>query len=438
MRLTLAMMVLAVAPGAPLLAQPGAAPAQDNEGGSANPAGAMLKMEFAETETVPGQPLDLRLTVLVETYMLEPPVWPGLEAPNVLVRLPARSTNPTSEGVGGATWSGVTRRYAITPMIPGRYALPPQEVVVTYADPETNAPVRTSLVTGPISFAGIVPEGAEGLDPFLAGTKLTLEQKIDGEPEAMKPGDSVTRTVTARLLGTPSMFIPGLLTPAAIPGVAAYPAEPLTTDTEDRGTVTGVRTESVTYVAEGGGHGDVPPVSIGWYDLGAGKVETATVEGFEMAVDGPPAVSGEPRDWRRLAATAVAAIAAVIIVLLTAGRANRVIRRRVRRWCAARLASEGHAWRYLQTAISRQDIAALYLALDRWAERFDGADPRRDADVEGALVRIGVARYGGGARPDTDGWRALSQALTSARRETGRDRGRSALPPLNFGEGRYR
>ena len=422
MRRALAATLLAAVLGAPVLAQPAE---------TAAPEGATLTMEFEETATVPGQPLDLRLTVLVETYMLKPPVWPSLEAPNVLVRLPGRSTNPTSQKVGGATWSGVTRRYEITPMIPGRFALPPQEVVVTYADPETNAPIRRALTTGPIAFTGEVPEGAEGLEPFLAGTKLTLEQTIDGEPAAMKPGDSVTRTVTARLEGGPSMFIPDLLPPSSVPGVAAYPAEPVTADSDDRGTVTGVRTESVTYVAQGGGRGDVPAVSIGWYDLAGGRVETASVEGFAMAVEGPPPLSGSNRDWRRLAAMALAALAGAVIALLAADRLVPVIRRRIGTWRAARLASEGYAWRRLQAAITRHDITSLYAAVDRWAERTTGADPRCRADVEAALVRIGAARYGAGTRRDAEGWHALSRALAAARREAGQNRGRSALPPLN-------
>ncbi len=91
----------------------------------------VLRMAFERTEAIPGQPLTLRLTVLSPTYLTSPPVWPSFEAPNLLIRLPEGATTPTSERIGGETWSGVSRRYRISPMIPGEFPIPPQEVVVT-------------------------------------------------------------------------------------------------------------------------------------------------------------------------------------------------------------------------------------------------------------------------------------------------------------------
>ena len=133
-----------------------------------------LLIDFPETETMPGQPLTLRLTVLVPTFMPKPPVWPSFEAPNLLVRLPARATNPTSQRVGGETWAGVSRRYEIAPMVPGNVVLPAQEVVVTYRNPETGDSEQVRLMTGSIAFRAVVPEGAEGLDPFIAAADLKL------------------------------------------------------------------------------------------------------------------------------------------------------------------------------------------------------------------------------------------------------------------------
>ncbi|MCC0066891.1 MAG: BatD family protein [Rhodovulum sp.] len=274
------------------------------------PDGPVLRVEFDETEAIPGQPLSLRMTVLVPTFLPEPPVWPSLEAPNLLVRLPERSTNPTSARVGGETWAGVTRNYRISPMVPGEFAIPPQEVVVTWADPESNAPARAILRSEALAFRGVVPAGAEGLDPFVAATSLELAQTIEGEPGAMTPGDSVTRTVVATVAGTAPMFLPELMPPVAIEGVAAYPDEPLIAETDDRGTLGGSRTERVTLVAEGGGSGAVPAVTLDWYDLETGRVETASVEGFAIAVEGPPARSVAPgRDWRRIALGGLAALA---------------------------------------------------------------------------------------------------------------------------------
>jgi len=381
------------------------------------PDGPVLRVEFDETEAIPGQPLSLRMTVLVPTFLPEPPVWPSLEAPNLLVRLPERSTNPTSARVGGETWAGVTRNYRISPMVPGEFAIPPQEVVVTWADPESNAPVRAILQSEALAFRGVVPAGAEGLDPFIAATSLDLAQTIEGEPGAMTPGDSVTRTVVATVAGTPPMFLPELLPPVAIEGIAAYPDEPLLAETDDRGTLGGSRTERVTLVAEGGGSGAVPAVTLDWYDLETGRVETASVEGFAIAVEGPPARSVAPgRDWRRIALGVLAALAGAAAAVWLKRRAGPPLARLLAARRAARLASEAHAYAVLHRAVARRDNAALRPALDTWAGRLAGQDPRADPRLRDALTALGADLYGPAApRDPAAAWQALAEALPAVR-----------------------
>ena len=82
----------------------------------------VLRMEMDASEAVPGQAVSLRLTVLVPTFMPDPPVWPSYEAPDLLVRI--ASTGPVSERIDGETWSGVSRRYLVAPMLPGAVDLP--------------------------------------------------------------------------------------------------------------------------------------------------------------------------------------------------------------------------------------------------------------------------------------------------------------------------
>ncbi|WP_424929266.1 hypothetical protein [Amaricoccus tamworthensis] len=395
---------------------------------------AVLEVSFPETEAIPGQPLELRLTVLVPTYLPSPPVWPGLEAPNLLIRLPSRSTNPRSAPVDGETWNGVSRLYRISPMVPGDFFIPPQEVTVTYADPDTNEPVTATLNTPELGFAGVLPAGAENLDPFVAAASLELEQTVDGDPAGMTPGDSVKRTIVAKVSGTSPMFLPALMTQAQIEGVAAYPDEPVMTETEDRGEIGGTRTESTTFVAEGGGSGEVPPVTVEWYNLETETVETATVEGFSISVDGPPAKSDEPpRDWRLLALAGIAGLITVAIVAVLFRRFREPVSQHFAERREARLASEEHAWRQLHKALADRDAAALRPALDVWAGRVRGSDPRQRQGVQKALIALGAAKYGRGATgSNSDAWRMLNDALTAARKTARHETATAAaLPGLN-------
>lgn len=389
-----------------------------------------LIVDFPETETLPGQPLTLRLTVLVPTFMPKPPIWPSYEAPNLLVRLPGRATNPTSQRVGSDTWSGITRRYDIAPMLPGAFSLPPQEITVTYRDPDSGEDTQATLTTEALTFTGTVPEGAEGLDPFIAASDLTLTQELEGTPDAMAAGDSVVRRIVAKVTGVSPMFLPTLMPQADLPGLAAYPDEPRLSESEDRGVTSGTRTESVTYVAEGGGDGTAPGVSLDWYDIEERAVKTATVEEVVFHVDGPPVASGEPRDWRMIALVSAASLLVLLVLAVGLRRMIPIWRERRARHRARVLASEGHAWSALASAVSQRDEAALRPALDLWAERCHGRDPRRAPAVQAALIGIGAARYGGGAA-GPDPWQALDTALRAERKLVTGQTLRPVLPPLN-------
>ncbi|WP_343504931.1 hypothetical protein [Alloyangia pacifica] len=411
---------------------PGFAVAQDGEAPGAEDL-PQLVVDFPETEAIPGQPLSLRLTVLVPSFMPKPPAWPSLEAPNLLVRLPSRSTNPVSERINGETWSGISRHYRISPMVSGQVALPPQEVLVTWQDTATGEARQTALSTGPITIAGVVPERAEGLDPFIAAADLTLTQQIEGEPAAMVPGDSLKRQVTVAVEGLSPMFLPQMLGPIELPGVAAYPDEPRLSEQEDRETLSGTRAESVTYLAEAGGGGALPEITLDWFDTDEGVVKTASAEGLELQIDGPPPGRSTPLDPRRIALLALAAALALGLLwlalrwLLPAVSRRRALRR------AAELASERHAWRALMQVIGRRDHAALRPALDLWAGRVEGPDPRHAAPVEAALLALGAQRYGGGgaANPSDTAWTSLRGALEVARPSRHKNSEVSALPPLN-------
>ena len=56
-----------------------------------------------------GTPVGVTVTVLVPTYMPEPPDWPDLQIADAVTRLPERATHPVTERVGGESWSGIAR-----------------------------------------------------------------------------------------------------------------------------------------------------------------------------------------------------------------------------------------------------------------------------------------------------------------------------------------
>ncbi|MDA7963976.1 hypothetical protein [Ruegeria sp.] len=393
----------------------------------------LVRVELSAEETVPGQAVDLRITVLVPTWMPKPVVFPSFEAPNLNVRLPERATNPVSESVDGETWSGISRRYRIMPMVPGQFQIPAQELVVTWADPDTNAPREDRAGVDAITVTGILPIGAEGMDPFIGATSLTLTQEVTGGTAPLAPGDSITRVVTATVKGTAPMFIPPLVQTPAIQGISTYPTEPVLTETSDRGVIGGTRVEQVTYLAQSGGEGAANAISVDWFNLESGQVETAMVEGFALTVDAPVARQATDLSLRVLIWIGIGCVA-VIGLMWLAWRPieSRWVRYRADRQ-ARHLASVAFARDSMLEAIRNRDLVACLNALDLWADRAGGYDPRQDTAIKQALARIGEVRYGGSpaSLDEVGAWGDLLQATRKLPAKNGKTRVHPALPPLN-------
>ncbi len=179
-----------------------------------------------------GTPVHVAVTVLVPSYMADPPVWPDLQIADAITVSPERATVPVTRRIGRQSWSGLTRTYEITPQRAAAFELGGSEVTVTYADPDTNGPREVTLRLPDVGFTAVLPEGAEGLDPFIAAQSLTLTTKIRGLPDAPKPGDAFTLTLATTATGTRAMLLPPMADRLTVrAGLRAYPHQPELTDT---------------------------------------------------------------------------------------------------------------------------------------------------------------------------------------------------------------
>ncbi|WP_170463577.1 BatD family protein [Ruegeria arenilitoris] len=380
----------------------------------------------AETPTDPvivGQPAIVRIKVLVPTFMPSPPVFPSLEQENLLVRLPERASGPVSETIEGETWSGVQRSYRLYPLSAGEVAFGAQDVVVTFADPDTNAPVQVSLPLPELTLNAVVPEGARDLDPLIIATGLTVDQQIDGDTN-MENGGSITRRLTAKISGTTPFLVPELIPDNPDPLLRAYPKEPRFTENEDRGVLSGQRVDEVVYLAQDGGQTQLPPISIRWYNLDSDQVETIDIAPVDLTLARP---KWQPPDAETIIRFVVWLVACALFIWL----AIRFLRPRVDRWRQLRrdqlLASPDYALGELKKALQDHDIAAAYAALEIWKSRSGVVGQTTSLDQH--LAQIGAARYS--AHPDikTEDWAAALSALASLRQSA--QTPANPLPPLN-------
>ncbi|MGR3636255.1 MAG: hypothetical protein ACU0BK_10065 [Shimia sp.] len=387
----------------------------------------IVRSVLPEETPVVGQAILLRVTVLVPTWLPQPPQFPSLETPNLIVRLPSRATNPVSETIEGETWSGVSRVYRLYPMVPGKFSVVQKTVSVTYADPETRAPVSIDVPLEPIVFEATVPMGAEALKPLIVAQELTLTQDIEGTDGVLSQGDAVTRTVTAKITGSSALFLPPLIAPIVGDAARAYSKEPAVSESEDRGVLSGTRTETTSYVAQFGGTLELAPIAVQWFNTETNKVETTQLEGATVKIDAP-AAPVEPVVSRQK-------IVGVVVVLAILAATLRILQRYVappviawlRRRRDQRLNSEAYASSLVSKAIRAHDLSQIYRALPLWESRCPGQSGR---GLQIALAAVGKGLYSNDAG-DSRAWRALSEAFDVDRsRRLARSRP-GALPPLN-------
>ena len=395
-----------------------------------------VQVEVDPPEVTVGEAATLRVTVLVPTWFPKPPVFPSFELANAITRLPPDSSYPTSERVGRDTWSGIVRNYRIYPLSAGTYRLTDSVMTVTYANPGAE-PAVAEVAVPEIVVRSVVPAGAEALDPYIAGTALTLTREVDGDPENLEAGDALVVRHIAELDGLPAIFLPPLGRVPDLPGVSVYADEPVV---EDGNVAT--RTEQFTLVFEAGGEFSLPEVTLEWWSLDRQVTEQASLPALTFAVAGPPLTTSTHdvlnSDWRSQAAIVAAAVLLPLLAAYLLRRAWRSQRRRAAQFRE----TEEYAFRQVGRVASTNDDRAFYAELVRWLEHSEPAlGPRqfaRQYGDEALLSRIeslSGSLYAADAthRPDP---REILRLLAPARARRISRAGRlpgHRLPPMNPG-----
>lgn len=400
---------------------------------------ALVRAEIEPLSGTPGQPLRLRVTVLVPTWFLQPPVYPALELPNAVTRLPPNSSFNTNERIAGQNWAGIVRDYIIYPQVAARYELTGQHITLRYADPATNEAIIERVALPAVAFSAGIPAGAEGLSPFLAGTALSLEQSIIPSEVSLQMGDAIERRVSATITGTPAMFLPQLLSATTNSDIKFYPREPRIADSPGaRGApVTGTREESGLYVFERPGNYRLPGISLRWWNGGKQVVETASLPAITLEVKPPPGadVSPELPVAGRSGFDGPARTAGTGLALLMAGllawRYARSLRIWIDRQMETHRATEGHAFRRVMRSLrpemrDAKDVAAFYNNFYGWLHRLAPGSPleallrsREVAKLLPSLQALGRSAYGPAPSApalDPAATKALRIALKSARK----------------------
>ncbi len=385
-------------------------------------------IELEETRTIVGQPLTVRIKALVPTFSPKPPEFPSMEVPGLLVRLPERASRPITERIDGETWSGVQRLYRLYPLQPGDFEIPAQTVRVTYAKPGGIEPIVEEIDTEALRFEAVVPTAAASLSPLIIAQSFELSQTLE-VPDDLAVGDAIVRTVEARIGGTTAILIPQLIPLLESDALRTYPKEPVVSESEDNGRLSGSKTEAATYLVTAPGEATLGALHIDWFNLDTGQVETASVEGRSFTIAGEAASSAtEALDWRQL----VGSVAVGLLILWILRKTWPALVQKLAELKARWTSSEPYAFRTVMKAIRKRDLNLTYAALLQWLDHFPDASQNT---LQPALERIGSKRFSNSLSEDSgDPWHALRVAVKTLRSESrnaARRHSENALKPLN-------
>ena len=155
----------------------------------------------------------------------------------------------------------------------------------------------------------------------------------------------------------------------AIDGLASYPAQASVDDRQVRGTIEGMRTESITYVAERAGTYELPAIRINWWNIGTESLEQIELEGMRLSVKAAP--HGKLSGLSSKGARGWITVAAVILVLLLLFMFRHQLLELWRRMADARAESESRYFRALQSSVRRGNTLPIFRDLMRWIDRID-------------------------------------------------------------------
>lgn len=251
---------------------------------------ARIRME-GSVEVWVGQAVPLNVEAIVPTWFTGAPRFPELEVPNAVTLSPEAAVNFVVQS-GGKSFSAQGRRYLIFPQVKGEYTVPSAKVEVTYALPDGTSSAPRSVAFSSLKFEVRMPAGAEGAEYFLTTSNFRTHQTFDRKLEALKVGDSVTRTVDMTAEDTVGISLPPLKFEAP-EGIRLYPGTPKVTEQAERGKVEATRTETATYVLEREGRYTLPEISIMWWNPHTKKTNKARLPAIELQVEANAGYSTE-------------------------------------------------------------------------------------------------------------------------------------------------
>jgi len=204
-----------------------------------------------------------------------------------------------SKRVKGQSWATQTHEITLYPTLAGSYQLPEINVNVS-VNTENDGIITGVISTKETGFSIALPEALIGIENFIVSPEVILT--IDGQFDADKNysiGEAITQTITITASDTPAMMIPeinltniseanksGKTKEETAEGISIYHKPAQVFDKSNRGSLSGSRVESFTYIFEKSGNYVLAEQVIYWWNSQSNTLETLLIPASSWSVSG--------------------------------------------------------------------------------------------------------------------------------------------------------
>jgi len=373
-----------------------------------------------------GQPVRIDVQVLFPGEMVRPPLVSLPEARGAQIFRFESQALTTRDSIDGRDYVGQVFEFVLFPRRGGTIQIPAAKVTLLdrSGDPIGTAQGSASSIT--VS----VPPGIDASGPVLVADRVEVSQEWAPDPAKAKlvPGSGLVRTIRRQADGVPAIGMAEFAF-SAPDGVRVYADPPVSDDHSNRGEVTGLRTDRVTYVFERGGSYDLPALTQPWWSLSSKRARTEALPGIAVTVAAAATASGRSRLGPAWGVGSVFALAGIALLAICGWLLVQTLRSRRERYRA----SPAFAQRQLLKATETGDPAITYRALVEWRQRLAPANLQavdRDPVLSASRDRLGQAAFGGRSW-DEAAARALMHAVIGWRHGPDAVADTEPLPPLN-------
>ncbi|WP_228768373.1 hypothetical protein [Shewanella sp. TC10] len=217
---------------------------------------------------------------------------------NNIVFLPQTGSAITgTKNIDGESWSYLIREVTFYPMDAGTYELPPFTVFVS-VNTEEYGIVEGEVTTDALQFTATLPDvlldiaKVDALDRLIVSPSVSLSVKdylgdevLDDTDKGFEVGEAVTRDITIKAAGTPSMMLP-VLTQHQINGLSIYQQPTTLSDKSNRGELIATAEQTTSYIFETRGQYKLPSQTLYWYNYKTDNLTELTIPAVSWHVEG--------------------------------------------------------------------------------------------------------------------------------------------------------